>query len=137
MADREDIRHDMQVLGSDGGMIGRVDGVEGERIKLKRDAEIAGAQHHYVPMRWVARVDEHVHLDRTAALAREEWTVGDGATPAAAVRSEDRRSNWVPWAVGIVLLLAVLFLGIKGCNYAASEPDYQNSVNGSVDAPGV
>jgi hypothetical protein len=78
MAGAAQIREDMQVIGSDGGMIGVIDGVEGERLKLKRGP--GGGPHHYVPLAWVARVDEHVHLDRPAAVARDTWmTESSGA----------------------------------------------------------
>ncbi len=73
------IRDGMQVIGSDGGMIGEVDGTEATRIKLKRGP--GGGPHHFIPLTWVARVDEHVHLDRSAALAREGW-VAEGAAGA-------------------------------------------------------
>jgi hypothetical protein len=79
MAGSDDIRPDMQVIASDGGMVGTVDGVEGDRIKLKRAAEIGGRGHHFVPTSWVARIDDHVHLDREAALVRDSWQNETGA----------------------------------------------------------
>ena len=42
------IKPHMEVLGSDGGHIGMVDALEGDRIKLtKRDSD--DERHHYVP----------------------------------------------------------------------------------------
>ena len=136
MAGQYDIREDMQVLGSDGGMIGRVDGSDGSRIKLKRAAESSGAHHHYLPLSWIARVDDHVHLDRPAAQAREQWTVGDDAGAAAGAAhagAHDRKgANWIPWLIGVALLAVILFLGVRGCSYAAREPNYTDSAAGEL-----
>ena len=119
-----EIREDMQVLGSDGGMIGRVDGVTGDRIKLKRSAEAGGGVHHFIAMAWVARVDDHVHLDRSAALAREGWTAEGGSAGAGsgAPRADAysrRGSNWVIWIAVAALVLVTLYALINGFSYAS------------------
>jgi hypothetical protein len=59
--DASGIREDMEVRGADGSLVGIVDGVEGERIKLTRK-DSADGEHHYVELSGVERVDEHVHL---------------------------------------------------------------------------
>jgi hypothetical protein len=41
----------------------------------------------------------------------------------------------IVWIIGAILLLLVLFLGIRGCDYASRETNYQESANGTVDAP--
>lgn len=135
MAQAHEIRGGMQVLGSDGGMVGTVDGVEGDGIKLARDA--AGI-HHFVPLAWIGRIDEHVHLDRSAQLVRDGWTAETGAAgyagrkPAATDRPATG-SKWV-WIVGAILLVMVLILGIRGCGYAVSDPNYEEPGT-VVDAP--
>jgi hypothetical protein len=141
MTDGSDIRQGMQVLGSDGGMIGRVTGLHGGHIHVEPDAPSPGPGFFVVPREWIARVDEHVHLNRDAALARDTWTTEAGtagAPPAADRRAATdppaRGSKWV-WILGAVLLLIVLYLGLRGLDYAGREPDYENSANGTVNAP--
>lgn len=60
MIERGSIREHMEVIGADGAPVGRVDGIEGDRLKLTRDSAPDG-EHHYVPMSEVERVDAHVH----------------------------------------------------------------------------
>jgi hypothetical protein len=55
------IRDHMEVVGSDGARIGVVDRVEGERLKLTRDASPTG-EHRFLPLALVSRVDDRVHL---------------------------------------------------------------------------
>lgn len=66
MIDRNLIREHMDVVASDGAHVGRVDKIEGERLKLER-GDSADHQHHHVPMEWVSRVDDKVHLTRDHA----------------------------------------------------------------------
>ena len=73
MADLSSIREGMEVLGSDRGHVGRVDHVLGEEIELAKLDLGAGFKHHMIPTGWVARVDEHVHLDVTKDEAKLQW----------------------------------------------------------------
>ena len=67
-----EIRDHMDVIGSCGNKLGVVDHVEGGAIKLtKKDS--ADGQHHLIPMNWVERVDEHVHLNKNCGEAKKEW----------------------------------------------------------------
>jgi hypothetical protein len=50
-----------------------VDRVEGNSIKLAKNDPKAGGQHHMIPMNWVERVDEHVHLNKDCGAAMREW----------------------------------------------------------------
>jgi outer membrane protein OmpA-like peptidoglycan-associated protein len=122
---RDDITHGMQVLGSDGGLIGSVDGVESEGIKLQRAAAGDGL-HHYVPADFIDHVDQHVHLNVTAATARDRWVAGSGAAAGvgaagattAAHRDDDRDRKgmgWLPWVIGALVLLG-LILALRGCD---------------------
>jgi hypothetical protein len=62
----------MPVVCSEGKKFAEVDHLQGtESIKLKRDEQ---GQHHYIPTRWVTRVDDKVHLDRPGEQAMEEWS---------------------------------------------------------------
>jgi hypothetical protein len=77
----QNIREHMDVIGSCGNKLGRVDHVEGGSIKLTRDSSDDG-RHHFVPMEWVGRVDQHVHLNKDCGEARRAWSeapVGAGA----------------------------------------------------------
>jgi hypothetical protein len=66
------IKEHMVVYGACGNAVGRVDRVEGDRIKLTKDDSPDG-QHHFIPASWVARVDEDVHLGRDCDATRSEW----------------------------------------------------------------
>jgi hypothetical protein len=66
------IREHMDVIGSCGNNLGRVDHVKGDTIKLTRKGSSDG-MHHFIPTSWVSRVDEHVHLNKTCVQAKEEW----------------------------------------------------------------
>lgn len=68
----QNIREHMEVLGSDGGLVGVVDHVEGAEIKLTKGADKSG-QHHLIPVEWVATVDSKVHLAKAARDAKAQW----------------------------------------------------------------
>lgn len=72
MTSTTNIREHMDVIGSCGMKLGRVDHVDGDRIKLTKN-DSADGQHHYIPSNWVARVDEHVHLSKDCGAAKQEW----------------------------------------------------------------
>jgi sporulation protein YlmC with PRC-barrel domain len=74
-----DIKPNMRVIGADGVHIGTVDGLEGERIKLKKDIGGRGSHqghHHFIPVGIVADVEDGLlRLSATGAnamLFREE-----------------------------------------------------------------
>jgi hypothetical protein len=75
VADASQIREHMEVVGSDGGHVGKVDHLEGQRIKLAKSDPEAGGEHHYLHIDVVASVDDKVRLNRTAAQAKDEWGV--------------------------------------------------------------
>jgi hypothetical protein len=68
-----DIRKHMEVIGSCGELLGHVDRVDGISIKLTRDSG-PDDHYHYIPMSWVERVDEHVHLGKNCREAVREWS---------------------------------------------------------------
>lgn len=56
------ITEHMPVFCSKGQQIATVDHLDpGNSIKLTKDEQ---GQHHWIPLSWVTRVDQHVHLDR-------------------------------------------------------------------------
>lgn len=65
------IKEHMPVVCSDGGQFATVDHMDGGSIKLTKDEQ---GQHHWIPMSWVTRVDEHVHVDRPGAQAMRDWS---------------------------------------------------------------
>jgi len=74
MVDPSSIREHLEVVGSDGEHVGRVDHVLGDQIELAKLDLGAGLKHHMIPVSWVARVDEHVHLNLTKDQAKARWT---------------------------------------------------------------
>jgi hypothetical protein len=73
MADREDVREGMEVIGADGVHVGTVDKVEGDRIKLTKADSGQGSHeghHHYLSVGLVAGVeDDIVRLSANADVA--------------------------------------------------------------------
>jgi hypothetical protein len=63
----------MEVVGSDGSHVGKVDKVRGDRIILAKSDPDAGGIHHSIPCSWVEKVDDKVSLNRTAEEAKEAW----------------------------------------------------------------
>ncbi len=75
MADLENIAEHMEIVGSDGGHVGTVDHLDGQRIKLTRTDPAAGGEHHFIHVDSIASVDDKVRLNRTTAEAKDEWGV--------------------------------------------------------------
>jgi hypothetical protein len=63
----------MEVVGSDGTHVGKVDKVSGDRIILAKSDPNAGGMHHSVPCGWVESVEDKVILNRTSDSAMESW----------------------------------------------------------------
>ena len=53
------IKEHMPIICADGKDHGKVDHLDGDYIKIAKDA---GGQHHWLPLSAVDHVDEHVHL---------------------------------------------------------------------------
>ena len=76
----QQISEHMEIVGSDGGHVGTVDKIEGDRIKLtkKDDPDGTGAHHHYLPLGAVASVSgNQVRLNMPAQQATQA-AVGGG-----------------------------------------------------------
>ena len=67
-----DIREHQEVYASCGTKIGTVDHVEGDSIKLTRSGSPDG-QHHRIPLSWVAKVHDHVHLNKDHKEVESQW----------------------------------------------------------------
>ncbi len=81
----------MEVVGSDGSHVGKVDKVRGDRIILAKSDPNAGGMHHSVPCGWVERVEDKVTLNRTASSAMDSWRNED--TGRALFEREDQGSD--------------------------------------------
>lgn len=74
MIQASQIREHMDVEGSDGKHVGRVDKVMGEEIELTKLDLASGLKHHLIPMTWVDSIDEDtVRLNLTKDAARSSW----------------------------------------------------------------
>jgi hypothetical protein len=69
----------MEVVGSDGAHVGKVDGTRGDSIVLTRSDANAGGVHHRIPCGWIDSVDDKVKLNLTAADAMERWREEDSS----------------------------------------------------------
>ncbi len=67
-----DIKEHMDVYASCGTKVGKVDHVEGSAIKLTRNDSPDG-KHHLIPTSWVAKVHDHVHLNKDHVAVQSEW----------------------------------------------------------------
>jgi len=74
MIQASEIRERMEVVGSDGGHVGRVDHVMGDEIELSKLDFGAGLKHHLIPVSWVDHVEENkVCLNMTKEAAKAGW----------------------------------------------------------------
>jgi hypothetical protein len=67
-----DIKEHQEVYASCGKMIGKVDHVEGDYIKLTKNDSPDG-QHHLIPLSWVAKVHDHIHLNKDHKEVQSQW----------------------------------------------------------------
>ncbi|PVM82698.1 DUF2171 domain-containing protein [Caulobacter radicis] len=74
MMDASLIREHLEVVGSDGKHVGRVDHVVGTEIELTKLDLGSGLKHHMIPLSWVDHVDDDaVHLSMTQEDAKAGW----------------------------------------------------------------
>lgn len=74
MFDSSQIKEHLEVVGSDGGHVGRVDHLLGDQIELAKMDLAGGFKHHMIPVSWVDYVDDkHVHLNLTKDEAKAQW----------------------------------------------------------------
>ena len=60
MSSIDEVREHMQVIDAEGTPLGKVDRVDGDRIKLTRDSSGSGSHeghHHYIPAGLIAEVE--------------------------------------------------------------------------------
>jgi len=74
MIQPSEIREHMDVVGSDGGHVGRVDKVMGDEIELTKLDLAAGLKHHMISVSWVEMIEEDtVRLNMTKDAAKAAW----------------------------------------------------------------
>ena len=74
MTDVTRIKEHQEVVGSDGGHVGRVDHVMGGEIELAKLTLGGGFKHHLIPLSWVEYFDDDkVHLSLTKDDAKAQW----------------------------------------------------------------
>jgi len=72
MIQSSQIKPHFAVVSSKGTQFAVVDHVEGaDFIKLAKDTR---GEHHYIPVSWVTKVDDKVHVDRSDDQVMREWT---------------------------------------------------------------
>ena len=75
MIQASQIREHMEVVGSDGGHVGKVDHVMGDQIELSKMDLGSGFKHHLIPMSWVETIqDDKLCLNMTKDAAKSAWT---------------------------------------------------------------
>ena len=66
------IKAHTSVVCSGDAVLGVVDHMEGaDSIKLTKDAK---GVHHFIPLKWVTKVDDKIHIDRPGDQAMREWS---------------------------------------------------------------
>jgi hypothetical protein len=80
MVDRNAIKEHMPVVCSNNKQFATVDHLDGDYIKLTKDDQ---GHHHWIPLSWVTRVDQHVHIDRPGDQAMHEWLASPPQTATA------------------------------------------------------
>jgi hypothetical protein len=73
MINIENIKEHQEVVGSDGGHVGKVDKVLGADIELAKFDWGSGMKHHLIPVTWVEAVDDKVQLSLTKEQAKALW----------------------------------------------------------------
>lgn len=82
MVSTNQIKPDLTVVCLNNFPLATVDHMEGgSTIKLKKDKE---GQHHYIPLSWVSKVDDKIHIDRPRDQAVKEWSTTPNMKSAAA-----------------------------------------------------
>ena len=67
------IHEHMEVIASCGKHVGVVDHMEGNLVKLTKSDPTSGGSHHFIPLEWVATVDQQLHLNKNSEEVFRDW----------------------------------------------------------------
>ncbi len=67
------IKPHMPVVCSEGSQLATVDHMASDNRTIKLSKDDSG-DHHYIPIAWVTKIDQVVHLDRPVQQAVREWS---------------------------------------------------------------
>jgi hypothetical protein len=70
MIDKNQIKPHMPVGGANDQQLGKVDHIQGDSLKLTRDAQ---GKHHLIPLDWVDRIDDKVHVNKPVDEVMKNW----------------------------------------------------------------
>lgn len=70
MIDKNMIKPHVPVVGMDDRVLGKVDHIQGESLKLAKDEK---GKHHLIPLDWVDRIDDKIHLNKPFADVVRTW----------------------------------------------------------------
>lgn len=87
----QQIKEHMPVVCSNGKQFAVVDHLDGDFVKTTKNDSQDG-QHHWFPLSWVTRVDEHVHVDRPGDQAMQDWLSSPPDTAGVASEGVSSRS---------------------------------------------
>jgi hypothetical protein len=74
------------VVCSNDAQLAIVDQMEGpDSIRLAKDDK---GQSHFIPLKWVTKVDDKIHLDRTGEQAMKGWSM---TAPTASTNTSSKR----------------------------------------------
>jgi hypothetical protein len=79
MIEASQIKEHMDVVGSDGQHVGKVDHLDGSsRIRLAKSDPAAKGHHHLIPLDWVQSVQgQTLRLNRSSQDVRQQWQEAD------------------------------------------------------------
>ena len=70
MIDTNQIKAHCPVVDTNDQVIGKVDHVQGQSLKLTKDDS---GKHHLIPLDWIDRVDDKVHVKKGADEVKKSW----------------------------------------------------------------
>lgn len=75
MIDVNQIKPHMSVVGANDKPFATVDHVQGKSLKLTKDTK---GEHHFIPLDWIDRVDDKVHVNKNGDEVMKQWTTSPG-----------------------------------------------------------